>query len=326
MKRIIYILLCTAVALSLFGCASQKDKERASDGKDGADYVDPDEVKSLYAFRIAQGQVLEFMESPSIDYLERHGYNSLFYTISPDDDSTVMIERLYNPSVPPMIVRDDEELQYGAMHNIRTELIRRFGSKAELNKLLKASGIDGEVIDFAIVSTPQATDFLWIELNDRSCYAEIEYLGPDKERQYEIRLFSESEFKERMFGADGTVSVNGKNLGDKVYVNFFDKGVGFEVLPIIEELGAKIQRIDDNTVRIEYNGKGYTYYTDRGQLFEDGKTEDLLLVWMAGTSKISYTIDGKVIVDVLDMRTFAHLMGAELTIDGDTMTAEVNSV
>lgn len=47
---------------------------------------------------------------------------------------------------------------------------------------------------------------------------------------------------------------------------------------------------------------------------------------MAGTSKISYTIDGKVIVDVLDMRTFAHLMGAELTIDGDTMTAEVNSV
>ena len=143
MKRIIYILLCTAVALSLFGCASQKDKERASDGKDGADYVDPDEVKSLYAFRIAQGQVLEFMESPSIDYLERHGYNSLFYTISPDDDSTVMIERLYNPSVPPMIVRDDEELQYGAMHNIRTELIRRFGSKAELNKLLKDSGIDG---------------------------------------------------------------------------------------------------------------------------------------------------------------------------------------
>ena len=122
------------------------------------------------------------------------------------------------------------------------------------------------------------------------------------------------------------MSVNGKNLGDKVYVNFFDKGVGFEVLPIIEELGAKIQRIDDNTVRIEYNGKGYTYYTDRGQLFEDGKTEDLLLVWMAGTSKISYTIDGKVIVDVLDMRTFAHLMGAELTIDGDTMTAEVNSV
>ena len=146
-------------------CISER---QGSDGKDGADYVDPDEVKSLYAFRIAQGQVLEFMESPSIDYLERHGYNSLFYTISPDDDSTVMIERLYNPSVPPMIVRDDEDLQYGAMHNIRTELIRRFGSKAELNKLLKDSGIDGEVIDFAIVSTPQATDFLWIELNDRS--------------------------------------------------------------------------------------------------------------------------------------------------------------
>lgn len=326
MKKLLCIFLCAILSVSLFGCASQKDKEIASDGKDGADYVDPDKVKSLYAFRIAQGQVLEFMESPSIDYLERYGYNSLVYTISPDDDSAVMIERLYDTSGWSMTVRDDEELQYGAMHDIRTELIRRLGSKAELNKLLKDSEIDGEVRNFAIVSTPQATDFLWIELNDRSCYAEIKYLGPDEERQYEIRLFSESEFKERMFGADGTVSVNGKNLGDKAYVNFFDKGVGFEVLPIIEELGAKIQRIDDSTVRIEYNGKGYTYYTDRGQLFEDGKTEDLLLVLMAGTSKISYTIDGKVIVDVLDMRTFAHLMGAELTIDGDTMTAEVNSV
>ncbi|MDO4816041.1 MAG: hypothetical protein Q4A83_05485 [Bacillota bacterium] len=317
MKRILCIFQCALLAVSLCGCSLQKEaEESASDSND--------EAKSLCAFTVSQGQLLDFMNSPSLEYLKVNGYNPLIYTLSADNHDAVIVEPYNDRSAWKREISDDDDAQYGAMHNVRTELIRKLGNESELSKLLKNAGIDGEIKNYAIVSTPQTTDFLWVELNNKSCYAEISFLGAGLEEEYELCFFSENEFKDKVFGADGRVIVNGTDLEDKAYVNFFDNGVGFEVIPIMQELGAEIEWLDDNTAKMVCMNKSYTYYSDELKLVEDSKADNLLLVLMAGTSRAAYTIDDKIVVDEYAMQTFAQLMGAELRISKDTLTATVS--
>lgn len=315
MKRIVCIILCVILSASLFGCSSQKE-QNASDGNDDA--------KSLSAFTVSQSQLLDFMNSPSLDFLIENGYNPLIYTLPADSGNTVIVEPYNDRAAWKKEISDDDDAQYGAMHNVRSELIRKLGNESELSKLLKNAGINGEIENYAIVSTPQTADFLWVELNDKSCYAEISFLGAGLEEEYELCFYSENEFKDKVFGADGRAIVNGKDLGDKAYVNFFDNGVGFEVIPIMQELGAEIEWLDGNTAKMVCMNKAYTYYTDELKLVEDGKSDNLLLVLMAGTSRAAYIIDDKIVVDEYAMQTFAQLMGAELRINKDTLTATVS--
>ncbi|MBR2860452.1 MAG: hypothetical protein IKB86_01250 [Clostridia bacterium] len=157
---------------------------------------------------------------------------------------------------------------------IKENLVKFVSDKVAVQEYLSQNGVNGTIKNIALFQGPHCPVTIWVEMEDKSVFIEIEHISLNEE-EYTYKIYTHEEYKEAFLYRDAKLIANGKEIipsnsrilkeidHDDIYVPLFE---------VLRALDVEIDDRDKNKIKMSANGE--ICYLEPEQLLYNSKDED----------------------------------------------------
>lgn len=225
----------------------------------------PDSIqKSVPVYELTREQYREFLDSPSLHYLES---NIEKYEYSIDTLNDKKIVRTKSEDAESTESSDEGVFRISSTP-VYASLIEAWGSKPQVQQYLQNHNIEEDVDGIVFLSSSGLPCSIGVRTESNWYFVTIDEYDEDYQQNihgdsYIYRLYTHSEILKKYEVVDADLFINGeKTLSVKMHYDYAE----IPALSLFEQLGASVQRQDD-VITVMYNGN-YATITPSTQTIE----------------------------------------------------------
>ena len=239
-----FILLVLLICLAFYGCTNYP-------GFINTQYTAQTE-KSILVYKLDYEQYFEFLEEPSVHYLES---NTTKYEYSIDKQNNKKIIQKKFDGTDSVKNVDDGGIRISHTP-VHVSLIDFWSDISQVQQYLQSNNISADIEDVVFLSCYELPCSVGVYVESEWYFVTIDEYSEDYQQNihsdsYVYRIYTRNEFIKKYGKSDADLLINGeKSLTVKMYYDHAE----IPILNLFKLLGADIQW-NNNSVTIIYNGK-----------------------------------------------------------------------
>ena len=328
MKKIVKYFLLLYLSLVLLtgaGCTKTPDSVDASVSvKESTAIPSSYETEdSVIEYYLKKSAYYEFFEAPSKDILRQRENVKKVSAFSILTVGEGLIRREIISEDPVIVIEEPEGLlRMGYYLPVYRSLISFVSNNLEMEQYLFSNGITGDVESVAIVYTEGTPVTIWVMVSQKNYFITINEKQEDikgggfDETSYVYRLYSHSDYLEKIEYKDAKLIVNGKDIssGNHARLNQFHEDLPFTA--ILQALGAKVTWEDKRIATITYEGIDYIFDIEDYSFYRVGGQKNLFLMTYGGYNHYQI-IENELMVNANVILSVTHGIDLDLEIRVD---------